>query len=189
VTYVPMALDRVRRAEAFLDPGEELVDALSARLGRPVHQPGIVLSILFAGGVGLVLTFSLRPFGILPAEAGAAVGFLGGMVAAHRFVARRYPREVRLASLPWVAVVRTTRRLMVIDYRALRRGNVRVLRSASLPSISGVSFGVRRTFGTIPTTSTATIDVDGDAEIDISAGGWSRGLRTFVGELRPMGRR
>jgi len=188
MTYTPMVLDRVRRVE-LLEPGEELIDAVPAHLGRPVHQPGGFLTIiLVAGAAGFAVGFTLRPFGILPGEVGAAVGFIAGIVLSHRFVERRYGREVLVASLPWIALVRTSKRLLVIDYPALRRGETRLLRSAALTSISGVSFAVRKAFGVLPMSATVTIRASGDPDIDVSRSVPIANLYALVEGLGPEGK-
>jgi hypothetical protein len=178
-----MVLDRVRRA-AFLEPGEELVDAMSAHLGRPFHQPGGIVSILMAGAVGFVVGLVLRPFGFVAVGVGIFVGWIATIAVAGRVADRRYGREVSLASLPWIGLARTSRRLVALDYRALRRGEVEVLRAALLTNIVGVTFDTRRAFGLIPMATTVTIHVRGEEPgIDVSWSGSGRRLRGFVERL------
>jgi len=178
-----MVLDRVRRAE-FLEPDEQLVDVMSAHLGKPTHQPGGVVSILVAGAAGFALGFAVRPFGIVPAKVGIGVGFLGAMWATGVIAERRYGREVSLASLPWIALVHTSRRLVVLDYRALRRGEVKAIRAASPENIVGVTSMTRRAFGVIPMTTTVTIRFrDEEPELAASWSGSGRRLRRFIERL------
>jgi hypothetical protein len=180
VAYLSMVLDRVRRAE-FLEPDEELVDATSAHLGRPFHQPGGVVSILMAGVVGFVVGLALRPLGLAAAVVGVFVAWVATLAYAGRIADRRYGREVSLASLPWIGLARTSRRVVALDYRALRRDEVTLLRDVPLASISGITIQGRKALGLIPMTTTVTVHITGDEpDMDLSWSGTARRLRRFV---------